>query len=115
MDSRARLLRGLAAAVLVTAPLSPLAQVLFDDGKVRVQEMRFKPGDEGPKVVRPFRVIRVLEGGTMRRIFPDGRVVDVEYKTGETRVYQPDEKFSIRNVGKTDIVLFVVAVRAGEK
>lgn len=42
-------------------------KVLFDNGRVRVQEVTFKPGDQGPGILRPFRVIHILEGGTMRR------------------------------------------------
>lgn len=88
---------------------------IYDDGKVRVQELRYKPGDEGPSIARPFRVIRVLEGGTIRRTFPDGRTDDVEYKTGETKIYPPDPVFKIKNVGKTDIVFFVVAIKDAQK
>lgn len=111
----ARLLAGLAGAALVIAPVAAPAEVLFDDGKVRVQELRFKPGDMGANIVRPFRVIRVLEGGTMRRTFPDGRREDLEYKAGETKVFGREGPFTLQNVGVTDVVMFVVALKADQR
>lgn len=102
-------------AFTATAGGSAAAQgptrVLFDNGKVRVQEVRFRPGDEGPNIPRPFRVIRVLEGGTMQRLYADGRTEDVVYNTGEVKVYEADKPFVPRNIGKSDIVLYVVALK----
>lgn len=111
MGISARLLAGLAGATLLMTSITVPAEVIFDDGRVRVQELRFKPGDVGPNVVRPFRVIRVLEGGTMRRTFPDGRKDDIQYRKGETRVFEREGPFAIQNVGTTDIVMFVVALK----
>lgn len=105
------LLAGLAGATLMTLPQAAPAEVLFDDGKVRVQELRYKPGDMGPNIVRPFRVIRVVQGGTIRRTYPDGRTEDIEYKTGQTAVQEKEGPFGIQNVGTTDVVFFVVALK----
>lgn len=111
MGISARLLAGLAGATLLMTSLTAPAEVIFDDDKVRVRELRFKPGDMGPDIVRPFRVIRVLEGGTMRRTYRDGRRDDVQYKAGQTKVYEREGPFAIQNVGPTDIVLFVVSLK----
>lgn len=89
--------------------------VLFDNDKVRVQEITFKPGAQGPNVARPFRVIRVLAGGTMQRIYPDGKTENVVYKTGEVKVYEADKPFVLVNVGKSDIALYVVALKGAER
>lgn len=107
----ARLLASFGFATLGMAPVATPAEVLFDDGKICVQELRFKPGDVGANIVRPFRVVRVLEGGTMRRTLPDGRREDVEYLAGETKVFDRDGPFALENVGATDIVIFVVALK----
>lgn len=90
-------------------------RVLFDNDKVRVQEVTFRPGDQGPNIPRPFRIIRVLEGGTIQRIYPDGRTENVVYKTGEVKVYEADKPFVPKNVGKSDIVLYVVALKEPQK
>lgn len=105
------LFAGLAGAVLQTTPPAAQAEVLYEDSKVRVQELRYKPGDVGPNIVRPFRVLRILEGGTIRRTYPDGRREDIEYKSGQTKVNGKEGPFSIQNVGATDVVFFVVAVK----
>ena len=115
MTVSARLLKWTLAAALGTISLAAAADPFFDDGNVLVREVRFQPGDVGKTIARPPRVIRVLQGGTMRRTFADGRIDDVEYKTGETRVYGADPVFGIRNVGKTEIVFFVVAIRHPQK
>lgn len=85
--------------------------VLFDNDKARVQEVTFKPGDQGPNAARPFRIIRVLKGGTIQRTFPDGRIDHVVYKTGEVKVYEANGPFVPKNIGKSDIVLYVVALK----
>ena len=90
-------------------------KVLYDNDKVRVQEVTFRPGDQGPNTARPFRIIRVLKGGTMQRIYPDGKIDKVVYKTGEVKVFEADKPFTPKNVGKSDIVLYVVALKEPKK
>jgi len=90
-------------------------KVLFDDDRVRVQEVTFKAGDQGPNVARPFRVIRVLKGGTIQRTHPDGTTDNVLYKTGEVKVYEADKPFVPKNIGTSDIVFYVVALKDPKK
>ena len=91
------------------------AKVLHDDDKLRVVESSFKPGDEGPNVARPLQVIRVLKGGTIQRTWADGKVDKVEYKTGDVVVRQPLAPFTPKNIGKSDLVLYVVFVKEPKK
>ena len=35
---------------------SPVVRILIDNRKVRVQEVRIRPGNKGPMVARPDRV-----------------------------------------------------------
>jgi hypothetical protein len=87
-------------------------RVLFDNDKVRVQEVTFRPGDQGPNIPRPFRVIRVLEGGTMRHTYTGGRTETVVYRTGEVVVREAENNpYVPRNVGKSTIVFYVVALK----
>lgn len=107
----------LAAAALGLGSAAARAQgeptrVLFDNHEVRVQEVTFRPGEQGVNAPRPFRVIRVLEGGTMQRTHPDGRTDLIVYKTGDVIVYQAEKAFVPKNVGTTDIVFFVVALKS---
>ena len=101
-----------APAKAATKRQSIPTKVLFENDRVRVQEVTFKPGDQGPGILRPFRVIRVLEGGTMRRAYADGTVQTIVYKTGEVIAYEADEQpYVPRNVGKSYIVFYVVALK----
>jgi hypothetical protein len=90
-------------------------KVLFDNDKVRAQEVTFKPGDVGPNIARPFRVIRALKGGTITRIWPDGKTDKLTWKTGEVKGLEPDKPFMPKNEGKSDIVLYVVLLKEPKK
>lgn len=46
--------------------------ILFQNERVRVAEMRVKPGDKGKMVERPDRVQYVVKGGKIREHFRDG-------------------------------------------
>ena len=83
----------------------------FSDDKVRVGEVTWKPGGESPSVARPARVVRVLKGGTLERIYPDGKKESVVYKTGETSAIEATQPYAIKNNGKSDVVLFVVFLK----
>ena len=89
-----------------------LVKVLHEDDKVRVTETTFKPGDEGPSVVRGFRVIRALKNGTLERTYADGKKEKYERKAGEVRVAGPDKQaFSVKNVGKSDYAVYAVIIK----
>lgn len=90
-------------------------KVLFENDKVRVVEATFKPGDEGPKVARPFRVVRPLKGGTFQFTYADGKTEKVEWKVGEVKARGPDPVFTPKNVGKSDVVLYVVFLKEPKK
>jgi mannose-6-phosphate isomerase-like protein (cupin superfamily) len=104
--------KGPAAAETERGRARAPTRVMYDNGDVRVQEVVFGPGEMGQYISRPFRVIRVLQGGTMLRIYPEGRSETVVYRTGDVIVYEPEQPFVPKNVGDTDIVLFVVALKS---
>jgi hypothetical protein len=82
-------------------------KVLLDNPKVRATEIRYKPGEGGGMRERQARLTRAVTDGTMERTYPDGKKETVSWKAGEVRWF-PKETFSNRNVGKKEIVLFVV-------
>ena len=90
----------------------PVMTALAEDAKVKVWELRYKPGDTNTSPpASATRVIRVLKGGEQLWTFEDGKTQKNVYKTGEVRVLGPGPKFTSKNVGKTDIVLYVVMVK----
>jgi hypothetical protein len=86
-------------------------KVFVDNDKVRVFEIRFKPGDQGANVARPARVLRVLKGGTLMRTFADGTSDKRAYKTGEVVFEESAQPFVPKNVGKSDLIFYVVFVK----
>lgn len=82
---------------------------ILENDKVKVYEATFRPGDVGAMAARPYRIIRVLKGGTLERVYPGGKTEKVKpWKAGEVREVGPDPEYSPRNVGKTTVHLYVV-------
>jgi mannose-6-phosphate isomerase-like protein (cupin superfamily) len=89
----------------------PTVLLLHEDQRVRVLEATYRPGDEGARAARAFRVIRVMEGGTIQRTFADGKVEKVEFRTGQVVTSGPDAVYTPKNIGKTTVVLYVVQLK----
>ena len=91
--------------------------VLADNDKVRVFEAQFKPGDENKAVPSASsRVVRALKGGTLMRTYADGKTQNVEWKTGEVRFIEPDKTaYTAKNIGKSDVHLYVVVLKEPKK
>ena len=94
----------------------PVVKVLHEDDRVRVTEVTTKPGERGNSIVRGFRVVRFLQGGTQERTYADGRKEKLERKTGEVIVAGPDkEAYYVSNIGKTTTMVYIVSIKAAKK
>lgn len=110
-----------AFVLIVAAASTAIAQekgkatvkVLLDNNKVRVTENHYRPGDIGEEDRTQFRVNRTLQGGTIERIYPDGKKERVELKTGQVRYLEPSKggNYKVMNVGKTTVVNYVVRLK----
>src|SRR5205085_2089475 len=70
-------------------------KVIAEDDKVRVQEVRSKPGDVNTTVASSsHRVVRALKGGTLLRTYADGKTEKIEYKTGEVKIIKASPEFT---------------------
>src|SRR5258708_4332600 len=58
----------------------PAMKEIVKNDKLRAYEVVFKPGDEGANVERPARVVKAIKGGTLTRIYPDGKKEHSVYK-----------------------------------
>lgn len=94
-----------------TVPPKAEQKVLVDNDKVKVIENRYKPGAEGDSTARPYRVARALMGGTLLRIYEDGKKETIEWKTGEVKIFEASEVFKLKNIGKTEVVIYVVNLK----
>ena len=94
----------------------PVTKVIHDDDKLRVTETTSQPGDVSASIVRPPRVVRWLQGGTIMRIYDDGKTETIERKTGEVAVSgQETRAWAVKNVGKTPIVTYIVVIKQPKK
>lgn len=85
-------------------------KVFVDNEKVLVSEVRYKPGAASGMVERGNRVVRALTEGTLEKTFPDGKKETVTWKAGQVK-FSPKETYSQKNVGKTELVLFVTTLK----
>ena len=84
-------------------------KTVVDNDRVRVMIVTWKPGAESPSVARELdRVVHAVKGGTIIRKYEDGTTKQFTYKDGDI-VYadkpEDKQKYSIKNVGKSTIVL----------
>ena len=87
-------------------------KVLIENDKVRAYETTLAPGAENKAVPSSAtRVLRVLSGGTLERTHADGKKEKVEYKTGEVRILNPSPAYTAKNIGKTEVKLYIVQVK----
>ena len=86
--------------------------VLAENDKVRVWETRYRPGDlNTAPPSSATRVIRVLKGGTFLWTYADGKTEKVVWKTGEVKIPTPGPQFTSKNVGKSEILIYVVMLK----
>jgi hypothetical protein len=90
-------------------------KTLIENERVTVFTATLPPGSETPSVARELdRVVYAVKGGTIQRNYEDGSTVRYAYKTGDV-VYadqpQDKQKYSIKNIGKSTIVLQVTYLK----
>jgi hypothetical protein len=76
-----------------------------------VRERTFRPGVEAKNPNSATRIIRVLKGGTLERNYADGKKETTVRKTGEVYMNEPGQAFTNKNVGKTDVQLYIVQLK----
>jgi hypothetical protein len=87
-------------------------KVVAENAKARAFEVTFAPGAENTAVpTSSVRVVRALKGGTLQRTYADGKKENIVYKTGEVRINEASPAFTAKNIGKSEIKLYVVQVK----
>ena len=88
---------------------------LLENDRVRVVLATIKPGAESPSVAREAdRLVYAVKGGTIQRKYEDGSTMLFTYKTGDIVFADKPEdkqKYSVKNMGKSTIVLQVIFVK----
>jgi negative regulator of sigma E activity len=87
-------------------------KVIAENDKARAYEVTFAPGAENTAVPSSsVRIVRALAGGTLQRTYADGKKENVVYKTGEVKINEASPAFTTKNIGKSEIKLYVVQVK----
>jgi hypothetical protein len=87
-------------------------KVLLDNERMRATESVFKPGEANPMEPRGHRVTRVLKGNTMvERTHSGGKTEKIEWKEGGV-YYSPADNASSKNVGKSEVTIYTVTMKA---
>ena len=106
------LLAGLAGTAIAQEKGKAVTKVLAENEKIRAWETRYKPGDENTiSVSSATRVLRVLEGGTLLWTWPDGKAEKRDLKAGQVMLMTPGPTFTSKNIGASDVVLYVVMAK----
>ncbi len=84
-----------------------LYKVLLDNSKVRVLELRVKPGEKVQMHSHPSMAIYAFNDARNRFTFPDGKTQDIELKAGETRWMDPFSH-AAENIGKSETHLLLI-------
>ena len=82
----------------------------FENEKVRVSEILFKPGDKMPMHQHPDHFVYVLSAATMRLSYPDGKVNEISAVPGQV-MWIPAETHAGANIGTTDFKALVVELK----
>lgn len=85
--------------------------ILAESDKLQVIEIRQKPGEVSTPSTSSTRAVRALKGGTMLRTYADGKTEKVEWKTGDVQIQEPGPQYTVKNVGKSEIVLYAVRLK----
>jgi len=123
MRALAAALFGVTAAFLVAgiAANSAIAQdkassvkmkVLMDDAKVKVYEATYAPGAENKGVASSTtRIVRALTSGTLELTYADGKKEKRPWKAGQVREVNPGPAYTTKNIGKSELHLYVVQLK----
>jgi quercetin dioxygenase-like cupin family protein len=85
-------------------------KVLLENDRVRVTEVRLKPGDKMSMHTHPAYIVYTLSGTRLRFTFPDGTSREAETKKGDT-VFTDGITHAIENIGTNEMVSIDVELK----
>ena len=106
-----------AALVLAQDPIKiggNIYKPVFDNERVRVLEVNFRPGESVGMHSHPDQVAYVLNAGTLSLTGADGKVNSLRLRKGHV-VLLPAQSESAQNTGKTTIRLALVELKEAMK
>lgn len=92
-------------------PGSAVRTILAEDEKLQAFEIRQMPGEVLVASTSGIRVIRAIKGGALLRTYADGRTEKANWATGEVQIQNPGPQYTVKNVGDSEVVLYVVRLK----
>ncbi len=89
---------------------SNIYRKVFENERIRLFDVRFKPGDKAVMHGHPDHLVYVLNGGTNRLAFPDGTTQDIDLTPGAA-IWLPAGQHETTDIGSTDVRLLVFEVK----
>ena len=85
-------------------------KLLFENDRVRVMEIDFKPGAKIAEHSHPDHMLYVTSSGTLRISHPDGKSVDVTPNVGDV-LWTDAETHWAENIGTTEVKAVIVELK----
>ena len=85
-------------------------KVVLNNDKVRVLDVRLKPGDKSPMHSHPDRLSYVLSGSTVKSTSKEGKTTEVKTKAGQS-VWHNAESHAVENTGKTEVRVLEIELK----
>jgi beta-alanine degradation protein BauB len=85
-------------------------KAVFENDRLRLLEVRMKPGDESAIHSHPDYLVYALEGGRVRLTAASGESADVDINAGDT-MWREAEEHSALNIGDTEVVALFVEMK----
>jgi quercetin dioxygenase-like cupin family protein len=91
-------------------------KVLLENDRVRVLEVRLKPGKKSPLHSHPAYIIYALSTCKVRFTLPDGKTQEVKMRSGEA-AWSDAESHAVDNIGSTEVHILNIELKGtqGEK
>jgi quercetin dioxygenase-like cupin family protein len=78
-----------------------VSTLIMENDRVRVLDIKFKPGQKTVMHSHPDHVLYVLKNGKLRITYPDGRHNEVNLKARQA-IWMQAGQHAVENLGKTE-------------
>ena len=85
-------------------------KVAFENDRIRLLEVRMKPGDKSALHSHPDYLVYALSGGRIKLTAASGDAGEVEINAGDT-MWREAEEHSALNVGDTELVALFIEMK----
>ncbi len=89
-------------------------KVLLENDRVRVLEVRLKPGKKSPLHPHPAYIIYALSTCNVRFTLPDGKTKEVRMRSGEA-AWSDAESHAVDNIGSTEVHILNIELKGAQE